>query len=152
MNSVHLANTNKLFIPHRTWFSTVQHHFFGSFCQLCDPYTIFKSKLLSLPPLFSMTSKHFYNMSANDNRYCQLNLYHVQKLKVSDLNKGNSTKTFDRSITHYWEALDTHSFVKKCGKLVEFNLPFWKKICYKIPFSCKLRFSFGRKFKCGRNH
>ena len=44
------------------------------------------------------------------------------------MNKGNSTKTFDRSITHYWEALDTHSFVKKCGKLAEFNLPFLKKI------------------------
>ena len=41
------------------------------------------------------------------------------KLKVDYLNKGNSTKTFDRSITHYWEALDTHSFVKKRGKLVE---------------------------------
>ena len=55
-------------------------------------------------------------------------------LKVNDLNKGNSTKTFDRSITHYWEALDTHSFVKKCDKLAEFNLPFWKKFATRYHF------------------
>ena len=55
-------------------------------------------------------------------------------LKVSDLNKGNSTKTFDRSITHYWEALDTHSFVKKCDKLAEFNLLFWKKFAKRYNF------------------
>ena len=55
-------------------------------------------------------------------------LIDIEWVKVNDLNKGNSTKTFDRSITHYWEALDTHSFVKKCGKLAEFNLTFLKKI------------------------
>ena len=58
----------------------------------------------------------------------------MNRIKVSDLNKGNSTKTFDRSISHYWEALDTHSFVKKCDKLAEFNLPFWKKFATRYHF------------------